>query len=159
MNKKKLSKREKVLLTLTVISISFACVVLIDRNETQLKQEDITPPNVENKLNSNIYITAAHLGEIEGYKLLLEEDERDVAYYIKDTVELTTLKEQEVNIEGLEGCKIVKAEPGVFYVTTTTPERIINGMSGTRVFDKNGQPLGFVDALVKNMQIKCITLE
>lgn len=156
---KKLSTREKVLLGLTIISVTISCICFVNKNNVQLKQEDITPPNVENKLNSNIYITAAHLGEIEGYKLLLEEEERDIAYYIKDTVELTTLKEQEVNIEGLEGCKIVKAEPGVFYVTTTTPERIINGMSGTRVFDKNGQPLGFVDALVKNMQIKCITLE
>lgn len=128
----------------------------VKNNQIEQRLKDVK----EEKLNNNVLITAAHLGNIEGYHLLYEDLKRDVAYYLKNNVELTKVEEDtEVTIEGLENCKIVKSEEGVFYVTTSTPEQIINGMSGTRVFLRDGTPIGFVDALVKGQQLKCLTLE
>lgn len=116
-------------------------------------------PNNDSNLHNNILITAAHIGGIEGYTLIYQDDKRDVAYYIANSLELTEIQEQEVSIEGLDECKVVKSEPGIFYVSTETPEQIVNGMSGTRVYAANGTPIGFVDALVQDQLLKCITLE
>ena len=122
--------------------------------------QDAKTKVVESKYDMGVYITASHLPQAEKYGELLYEDEtRDISYYRKPSDRLTMVELDEVNIDGLEGCKIVKAEPGVFYVSTTTPDRIVNGMSGTRVCLKTGEAIGFVDALVANRQLKCITLE
>ena len=112
-----------------------------------------------NKLNNNILITAAHLEKVEGYNKLYEDKDRDVAYYIKDSIKLTRVVNQEVFIEGLEDCKIISSKEGSFQVTTSTPENIVNGMSGRRVLDKYNTPIGFVDAMSTGGVLECNTLE
>lgn len=157
--------RGAVLLGITMALVAVAKIATLSittSNEVRMSEKEraIINNTVEaNRLNSNILITAAHLGNIDGYTLLSDDTDRDVAYYIKEEKEFTTLPVQEVVIEGLEDCKIIKSEPGVFYVTTGTPDQIVNGMSGKRVYDSYGNEIGFIDALVKGQQIKCITLE
>ena len=155
-----LSKKMKtLLLTIVMTTVMFICQGC---NKEESSTDDVSNSNNQTatfQLNNNILITAAHLGDIDGYKLMYQDDTRDVAYYIANNIQLSTIDNQSVSIEGLEGCEVVKAEPGIFYVKTSTPDQIVNGMSGTRVYNDSGTPIGFVDALVQGQMLKCITIE
>lgn len=116
--------------------------------------------NKENiNLNNNIYITAAHLGEIEGYTLLYEDADRDVGYYLANDIKLSALSLQHVEIDGLVDCVISETYDGGFTVYTSRPDLIHSGLSGTRVKTKDGQEIGFVSALLQDGKIDCKNLE
>lgn len=148
---RKILKDIKILAILAILFASFEIGTTVEKNSITSKEI--------NTLNNNIKITAAHLGDIEGYKLIHEDSERDVSYYISNNLKLTTVEKQDVSIKGLENCKVVSSADGEFLVETSTPDKIVNGMSGTEVLDKTGKAIGFVDALVKDKKIKCLTLE
>lgn len=140
-------------LNLVLVLVLVAILIFNILHTAAVKDKTIT------KLNSNIKITAAHLGDLEGYKLIHEDSDRDVSYYIANDLKLTEVPIQEVKIEGLSDCRIISSEPGEFLVETSTPDKIVNGMSGKIVYDNNNNAIGFVDALVKDRRIKCLTLE
>lgn len=122
------------------------------RNEEPTVRED-------NKLSSNVLITAAHLEKVDGYKLLYKDGSRDVAYYIKENVSLSIIQPQPVTIDGLQDCKITSSYEGGFTVETSRTDLIHSGLSGTRVKDLGGQDIGFISALLKDGKIDCKTLE
>lgn len=118
-------------------------------------------PNVvaPTDMKSNILITAAHLDNVAGYKLLYKDEDRDVAYYLDEQLDLTTLTTGGVTIEGLPDCKIIEASPGRFTVETSRPDLICNGLSGTRVKSLTGEEIGFVSQMKEGGKLECKTLQ
>lgn len=110
-------------------------------------------------LASNVYISAAHLGEIKGYTRVYVDSSRDVAYYIADEKTLSIVSPQQVNIEGLDDCRIISSTEGAFIVETRSPSNITDGLSGVRVYSKDGEVLGFVVSLKSTGQLECRTDE
>lgn len=111
------------------------------------------------QLQENVLITAAHLGEVEGYTLLYADEKRDTAYYLRNDRQYTTIDYQHVTHEELGDCIIAEVYSGGFIINVPNPNLIHSGLSGSRILTTQGKPIGFVSALLPNGKIDCKTLE
>lgn len=121
--------------------------------------KELSKENVKNEVENNIIISADHLSFLEGYTKVYTFEGRDAAIYVKNNAEFTRIvPEQEVKIEGLGECNIISSSEGEFTVKTDTPEMIIGGMSGQRVYSLSGKELGFIIEL-NGGNLRCLTTD
>lgn len=116
-----------------------------------LKEPDSpTPPPVTKCL-----VTAAHLGEIEGYTCVYSDGQKDYALYIKDNyVASTAVVGDIVSLADTTG-KIISVTNEEFVVDVDNISKIVPGVSGSPVTRQN-VPIGFISGWNGKGGLRCI---
>lgn len=105
--------------------------------------------------SSRVLITAAHLGELDGYMCVYSDDESDVAVHVKEDYKAKSPPVgSEVTYLDSSGY-IERSEDGEFYVRPSSTEVIVPGVSGEVIYYK-GAPIGFISGWAGKGLVRCI---
>lgn len=104
---------------------------------------------------SRILITAAHLGEVEGYQCIYADEISDYAVHIKTEYSVEGIEVGgRVDLVGTTGI-IVRVSSTEFFVTVENISKIVPGVSGEPVY-QGSIPIGFISGWDGNGALRCI---
>lgn len=113
-------------------------------------------PTVSIDKSSDLYKTVAHIdmSDVEDLVLVYEDAENDVAYY-RYVGDRDIIKEGDT-VTTYEGnsAKVIALDVQGFYLEYS--DMFYKGMSGTSIFDSNGNVVGYVSKIVNNERVFCI---
>lgn len=105
--------------------------------------------------SSRVLVTAAHLGDIEGYTCVYSDEESDVGVYIEDGyVAKAPPAGAEVTYLNSHGI-IYSVSDSEFLVDPFSFEAVIPGVSGSPVYYR-GVPIGFISGWDGAGHVRCI---
>lgn len=106
-----------------------------------------------------LFITAGHIppSEVQDMERIYLSPYEDYAIYIQNTYEPKELKlrTQVIIGEDIKGT-VVYSDSTSFTVKVEDWEDIQNGISGLRVTDSLGNPIGFVSSVIDFSEISCV---
>lgn len=115
----------------------------------------------EQVVHGQLYITAAHIQpeSLSGYTLMYADENRDIAYYLRNDYEYHYPKIGDVVYFGSNKGVVEEIEEGVgFYVKIGPEVEVYQGMSGTRVRDTKGNEIAFIAQLKGTDYLLCVSL-
>ena len=138
----------------TIKFICYMCLSLLALVLTMVGI-DYLRSETEFEPSSRVLVTAAHLGDIEGYTCIYADEDTDVGVYLKEgyvaakppiTSEVTYL-----NTKGY----IYSVTDTEFVMEPLSIESIVPGVSGTPVY-YHGEPIGYISGWDGNGRVRCI---
>lgn len=124
------------------------CIARIATPYVQLPQEDADT-------TSRTLVTAAHIGEIEGYTLVYSDTETDYAVHVKNSYVATGLSiGDKVRLAGTAG-EVASISDKDFTVAVDNISKIVPGVSGTPVYHL-GSSVGFISGWNGDGTLRCI---
>lgn len=104
---------------------------------------------------SRTLVTAAHIGEIEGYTLVYSDTETDYAVHVKNSYVATGVSiGDKVRLAGTAG-EVASVSDKDFTVAVDNISKIVPGVSGTPVYHL-GSSVGFISGWNGDGTLRCI---
>lgn len=105
--------------------------------------------------SSRTLITAAHLGEIEGYLLVYVDEATDFAVYVQQDYTATGVSVGDaVSMVGTSAT-VISVDAAEFAVEVENISKIVPGVSGKPVY-LNDTPIGFISGWNGEGAVRCI---
>lgn len=128
--------------SIIVLSLTFGVVSLVK-------------PQVEFQPSSRVLVTAAHLGELEGYTCIYTDDASDIGVYLREGyVASAPPISSEVTFLNSKGW-VRFVSNSEFLIEPIDAELIVHGVSGSTVYYKD-KPIGYISGWNGNGLVRCI---
>lgn len=112
-------------------------------------------PQGDTAITSRTLVTAAHIGEIEGYTLVYSDTETDYAVHVKNSYVAAGLSiGDKVRLAGTAG-EVASVSDKDFTVAVDNISKIVPGVSGTPVYHL-GSSVGFISGWNGDGTLRCI---
>ena len=130
------------------VPLILVCIARIAATYVQLSQEGTAT-------QSRTLVTAAHIGEIEGYTLVYSDTETDYAVHVKNSYVATGVSiGDKVRLAGTAG-EVASVSDKDFTVAVDNISKIVPGVSGTPVYHL-GSSVGFISGWNGDGTLRCI---
>lgn len=112
--------------------------------------------NTKPDTSSRVLVTAAHLGDIDGYTCIYSDEESDVGVYIVDgyTAVAPPVGSKVIYKNGRVG-EIVTVSASEFTMKPQALDDILPGVSGTPIYYRE-VPIGFISGWDGTGNVRCI---